>query len=146
MNTVQTGDILAIFSPDGIDMTVENGVTEMTALLSTAIGLCLTCGNKDDSVTPSTENLQYMGNEDEQPENKFRSRFLNMLNGRALSSQLVKDLSVAASLDIVDGLKGYVKTASCTVSIDANNKVTVSSKVEGIDGKFFYVESEIYKQ
>lgn len=146
MNTLQRGDVLAFFVPDGIEINVENGITEMTTAMESATGLCLSGGNKDDNATPATENLQWMGNEDEEPENKFRSRFQALLSGRPISSQLVKELSEAAALDIVDGFPGYIKTATCAVSIDAQNKVTVSSIMEAIDGKFYDVKNEIYKQ
>lgn len=146
MNTLQRGDVLATFLPDGIEINVENGLTEMTMAMESAVGLCLSGGNKDDNSTPSTDHLQWMGNEDEEPENQFRSRFQSLLNGRPLSSQLVKEMSEAAALDIVDGFPGYIKTATSKVAIDAQNKITVLSRVEAVDGKFYVLENEIYKQ
>lgn len=144
MSFEQRGDALCYITPDGIEINIQDGLTEM-GWFESAINLCLTAGNMKDDVTPSTKKYEYMGNEDEETAYRFRSRFLSMLNGRPLSSQLIKDLAVAASLDLVEGFGDYIETATCNVSIDTVDSVTVTSLIEMADGRTFTAENRFYK-
>lgn len=144
MTFEQKGDVRCYVTPDGIEINVENGLAEM-AWFESAINLCLAGGNMEDAANPSTASKEWMGNEDEEPENRFRSRFMHMLNGRPMSSQLIRDLGEAASLDIIDGFGSYINSASCVANIDGLDKITLKSKLEMKDGKNVEFLSEFYK-
>lgn len=145
MSFTQLGDVRAYITPDGIEINIENGYTEM-GWFESAINLCLVGGNMDDNATPATDKKQWMGNEDEDTAYRFRSRFLHLLNGRPITSQLLRDLGEAAGLDIVDGFGDYLDSVTCDVSIDGLNKITVYSVLKMNDGESVSVENVFYKR
>lgn len=119
----QQGDLLVIVTPDGIDISVKNGVAEMTRTVANLATLCLIGGNQFDNATPETDHLQWMGNEDEEPENQYRSRFLSLLYGNSVNSSSLKALQDAAIFDLTNGLGDMIE--SVTVSIDLVNSTRV---------------------
>lgn len=144
MSFTQNGDVLCYITPDGIEINIENGLTEM-GWWESAINLCLCGGSIGDNVTPDTKKYEWVGNEDEEPENSFRSRFISLFHGRPITSQLAVDLAGAASLDLVDGFGAYVKDVVCSVSIDNSEKITLSCEILVVDGKTISTQNEFYK-
>ena len=146
MSLVQQGDTLLFLTADGAEISVIDGVTEMTQMMESAALLCLMGGNRDDDATSAGKKYEWMGNEDEDEENQFRSRFQNKLQGRAITSQLLKDLGEAAALDILNGFAGLIESVKSNVTIDEHRKLTVTSQIEMIGGKIVIVENEIQQQ
>ena len=147
MSLTQKGDVLFTHTPDGGEMSVIDGITEMTVAMESAAQLCLTGGNKDDYNTADTEKNQWMGNEDEEPQYRFRSRFNSLLySGRPITSQLIRDMGEAAALDILDGFAGYLNTVTSQVTVTAKNHFTVESTIETVEGKFIDIQNEIFRQ
>lgn len=143
MTFQQKGDALFYITPNGGEINISNGLTKM-GWWESHINLCLCGGNMADTATPDTDHLQWMGNEDEETAYKFRSRFLSMLNGRPITSQLVRELGEAAALDIVEGSGDKVQSVICDVSIDESGKITVQSNISMADGSVVSVENEFY--
>ena len=125
----QNGDVLFYQTLDGGEVNFENGLAEMTTLLETSIYLCLVGGNAEDDGTPAGKKYEWSGNEDEQNENRFRSRFQSLLNGNPITSQLIRDLGEAAALDILDGHPGLIDSVLSQVIIDDHRKITVKSYI-----------------
>jgi hypothetical protein len=141
----QIGDVLFYQTLDGGEMNIENGLSEMTVLES-SVYLCLVGGNVEDDASPSGEKYQWSGNEDEPEEFRFRSRFLSLLNGRPITSQLIRDIGEAAALDIIDGHPGYISAVECSVSIDGHRKITVVSNITLASGDLVRIITEIQRQ
>lgn len=135
MNTSQQGDVLFYMTPDGGELNVENGITEMTAIWDSFILMCLMGGNRHDNGTATTEKLQYMGNEDEEPENQLRSRFQALLYGRPMTSALARELGEAAALDVADGMGEDAKNVLASVSILSNKRMSVNIDIELTSGE-----------
>lgn len=144
MSFEQRGDVLCYITPDGIEVNFENGLIEM-GWIESHINMCLCGGNKDDNVTPDTEKYEWMGNEDEEPAYRFRSRFISMFHGRPINSQLAYDLAGAAALDIADGSGDELDSVVCNVSIDSSTKITLKSNMRFKDGTTVSAENEFYK-
>lgn len=143
MNTVQQGDVLFEMTPDGGEMNIEEGITEMSVLYDSFILTCLMGGNRHDDGTATTASKQYMGNEDEEPQNQLRSRFHALLYGRPMTSSLAKELGEAAALDVSDGMGEDAKNIIATVSILSNKRMSVSVDIELTSGEIIRRRIEI---
>lgn len=140
----QQGDMRFYCTTDGGELYFEGGLVESTVIES-AVYLCLMGGNMEDEMTIDTKKYQWMGNEDEEPQNQFRSRFQALIYGRPITSELINTLGEAAALDILDGFNGYADKVECQVKANSKNNFTVTSKITAIDGKFFDVQTIVSK-
>jgi hypothetical protein len=94
-------DALLIQTPDGFNITVSEGLIEMTAGIQTAVLLSLVGGNEDDARDDSTEHLQYWANFGETVEDrKLRSETLYLLNRLPVTSGNVAALEDAMNRDL----------------------------------------------
>lgn len=146
MTLKQAGDALFFSTPDGGEINVEDGVTEMTELLESSVFLCLAGGNREDNVTPSTEKLQWMGNEDEEDKDKFRSRTGALIHGRPLTSALIKEVGESAALDILDGLGNLIKSVASVARIINNKRLDVISNIELFSGEAVTITTSLVVQ
>lgn len=146
MSLVQRGDTLFYTTTDGGEIIVSDGLTDMTQAYESAITLCLGGGNIEDANTVETKKYEWMGNEDEIDEYRLRSRFNNIISsGRAITSQLIRDLGEAASLDIMDCFSGIgAQSATSQVAIAGKNKMTLSTRIEMANGDFVDVQNEVF--
>ena len=125
----QQGDIHFYQTLDGGEVNFENGLIEMTRMLESSVYLCLVGGNAEDDGTPSGKKYEWSGNEDEPDDKRFRSRFQALLNGKPITSQLIRDLGEAAALDIIDGHPGIVESVLSQVLIDGHRKLNIISYI-----------------
>lgn len=118
---------------DGGNLSITNGVFDQAKAVETSVYNCLFGGNIADNWTTSTEKLQWWGNYGEKDENRYRSSFQSLLDGRPMTSGLVGELEKAAKSDIKRGLGSMVADVKCYVSF-TNKRVNVSVEVLLSDG------------
>jgi hypothetical protein len=135
MNTIQQGDVLLFDTPDGGEMNIENGVTEMTQGPETMLYLCLVGGNKEDNGTADTDAESWMGNEDEEPQSQYRSRFHHwLMKGLPMTGDNLKEGRDAATEDTTTAFGDLAKSVNVTVQAISQRRVLVTSSVILVDG------------
>ena len=134
MNTYQDGDVLFLMTPDGGEMNIQDGLTEMTALWDSFVLIALMGSNREDDGTAATNKKQYMGNEDEEPQYQNRSRFHSMIYGKPITSETIKELGEAAALDINDALGGMSESVRASVSVLTNKRLSVNVFIRLVTG------------
>jgi phage gp46-like protein len=95
------GDLLLIDTPDGGDITVDNGFFKADRAFATAVYLSLFGGNKEDAGKIKT-NKTWWGNtlEGITEAEKMASRFQNIISGLPLTVKNIKAAETAAKLDL----------------------------------------------
>ena len=140
----QEGDPLLFQTDDDGEITVTDGVVEMSGGLETAAYLSLFGGNEDDDGL-SDNGHTYWGNVDElDPAFQYRSETQNLLQGIPATTGNLRRVEDAAKRD----LKWFVdkKIASSIVvvaTIPALNriKITVDIEAQGEESSFEFVEN-----
>jgi len=146
MNRNQAGDVLLFQGPDDGDIFVQDGITEMTQGFESMLYIILVGSNEDDDGSQSTEHLQWLGNEDEPPENQIRGKFHKRLNGSPITSGTLKDLQADAVDDITAGFGDMIEGVDLTVQATSNKSVSVSGKIYFTNGVVETFGLELFKQ
>lgn len=138
----QEGDILLFQTNDGGEITVENGLIEMSGGLATAAYLSLFGGNKKDD--GRTENpFNWWGNRGEtDPAKHIRSETQNLLQGLALSSAALLQIEDAVKRDLQWMInEGAASSISVEATIPGLNKLLISVSIEAVgeESNFRYV-------
>lgn len=118
-------DVLLRQTPDGGEITIENGLVLMSEGLETAAYLSLCGGNQDDAGDAASVRKQWWGNFDEvEPSRTYRSETQYLLKSLAAVPRNLKRAEQAASRDLAwmlgAGLATRIDVAS---SIPALNRI-----------------------
>lgn len=98
---LQRGDVRLFQTLDDGELTVNNGIVEMTQGLETMIYLVLFGGNIEDSGTAATENKQFWGNRLElDPVKHYRSQTQFILESLPPGVANLRQLEAAVKLDL----------------------------------------------
>jgi hypothetical protein len=144
MNTVQQGDVLIYQSIDNGNMNIEDGITEMTQSVESMIYLALVGGNQEDNNTPATDHLQWMGNEDEEPQFQYRSKFQAWItSGKPITSGTLKEGRDAATDDITSAFGDMLKAVICNVQAKSQRHVSVYSDIVLSDETAYTIITEV---
>lgn len=141
---MQQGDVLLQQTNDNGEISVVNGVTEMTGSFDTMVYLCLFGGNEDDD--GSADNPEtWWGNLDEvDPDLRYVSETQNLLKSLpAISSNLLK-IQAAAERDLAVFInKSIASSVTVAVSIPALNRVNIAVDIEanGVKTSFKFTEN-----
>ena len=109
--------------------------------------MALCGGNRKDNGTPATKKFEWMGNEDELSENQLHSRFDYLLDGRPITSQLIRDMGEAAALDLLDCFSAVgAKDIKAAVQETERNKMQVVASIEMNNGQFEHIRAEVFPQ
>ncbi len=137
-------DVLIYQTPDDGDITVENGITEMTPGFETAVYLSMFGGNEDDTGATGDPKEWWGDLLDEDPSRHYRGETETILqNLPAVSGNLRKveeaarrdlkwllDSNAASSVAVSAGMPGVDRVA-LVVTVEAN----------GTESQFEYVEN-----
>lgn len=118
-------DVLLRQSPDGGEITIENGLMLMSDGLEAAAYLSLFGGNQDDAGDAASEREQWWGNFDE-PEatSTYRSETQYLLASIAAVPSNLRRIEQAAARDLGWMLAaGVAKSVTASASIPALNRV-----------------------
>lgn len=142
----QQGDIKLFQTNDGGNITVENGIIEMSGGLETMAYLCMFGGNEDDDGRDNNSFI-WWGNIDEPDQaRKYRSETQHLLqsipattgNLQRVKDAINRDLSVFISEKIASSVDIFI-------SIPALNRIKIIINIiaDGVESSFEYVENWI---
>ena len=140
----QQGDVLLKQTNDDGEITVENGIVEMTGGFETAAYLSLFGGNEDDD--GSENNLKtWWGNIDEiDPALKYVSETQNLLQALVASSANLIRIEDAVKRDLQWFLdKNIASSVDVEVTIPGINKINIVINItaEGKESQFEFTEN-----
>jgi phage gp46-like protein len=131
-------DVMLYQGPDGGEITVENGVAEMTTGPFTAMYLSLFGGNVDDGGTAADDAKQWWGNVDEPNlARRHRSRTQHVLTALPAITSNLKRVEEAAEADLAWMLEALASSVTATASIPARNRCRLHVEGMGRDGNPF---------
>jgi phage gp46-like protein len=137
----QQGDVLLFQTNDDGDITVVNGVVDMTGGFETAAYLSLFGGNDDDDGRPENSE-KWWGNLSEiDPAFQYTSRTQNILKAIPSTSANLKRIEDAVKEDLQWFLdKGIASLIEVAVSIPALNRVRIDINIsaEGEESSFSF--------
>lgn len=141
---MQQGDVLLFQTDDDGEITVENGLVEMSGGLETAAYLSLFGGNEDDDGRGANP-LTWWGNLDEvDPARQYHSETQNLLQALPATTGNLRRIEDAAGRDLA-WFVGERVASSVTVaaSIPGLNriKLTVDIEAVGEESSFEFVEN-----
>lgn len=140
----QQGDVSLFQTTDGGEITVEDGIVEMSGGLETAAYLSLFGGNEDDDGR-ADNSANWWGNLDEiDPAQQYRSETQNLLQAIPATTGNLRRIEDAAKRDLAWFVENKV-ASSVTVlaSIPGVNRVNIAILIEarGIESNFKFVEN-----
>lgn len=140
----QQGDVKLFQTDDDGEITVTNGVVEMSGGLETAAYLSLFGGNEDDDGSNDTP-LTWWGNLDEiDPARQYRSETQNLLQALETTSGNLQRIEDAAGRDLKWFLDERVASSvTVSASIPGINriKLTIEIEADGEESSFEFVEN-----
>lgn len=140
---MQQGDVLLYQQNDGGDITVTDGLVQMSGGLETAVYLCLFGGNEQDDGR-SDNPQQFWGNHDEPLNNQQRSETQFLLNSLPPIPINLRRVEEAVKRDLQRLLDtGAVSSATASADLTAPQKIkiTVECNAEGVPEKFEFYEN-----
>jgi len=145
INKVQSGDVLMYQGPDNGEISVEDGIIEMTTGFETMLYLILMGPNEGDDGTPATVKAQWLGNEGEPPESVLRGRFHTRLENYPITSGNLLELQRAAVDDITEGFGDLLSSVTVFVTAKSSNSVEVSGTIEMTTGAVMPYRLELFR-
>lgn len=128
-------DVLLFQTPDGGEVTCQNGQLKLTEGLDTACYLSLFGGNVDDSGLASTDSKQYWANFGEtEPAKKYRSETQFLLRTLPLIPANLTRFEDAATKDLSWLLDSVADSLAVSASMPGVNSVKLDVAIV-IDGK-----------
>lgn len=141
---MQQGDVLLFQTNNDGEITVTDGVVQMSGGLETAAYLSLFGGNEDDDGLSDNGNT-YWGNLDEiDPAMQYRSETQNLLQGIPATTGNLRRIEDAALRDLQWFVnKKIASSVSVVVTIPELNriKITVEIEAQGEEFSFEFVEN-----
>lgn len=120
---------------DGGEITIENGLTEMSDGLETAVFLSLFGGNDDDGGLQGDEPRQWWANLDEtETEKQYRSQTQNLLRALPLNTANLQRIEDAVYSDLAWIVESVATNVEALATMPALNTVRLQIFVE-VDGK-----------
>lgn len=127
----QQGDVYLFHTPDGGEIDVEQGVTEMRGSLETSAYLSLFGGNYDDAGEADTTRT-WWGNIGEAPANQYRSRFAYLLGSIPAIPANLRRLEDAARRDLAWLISsGAATDIDVSITMPALNRIRVIIDIDG---------------
>lgn len=140
----QQGDVLLFQTDDDGDITVENGVVDMSGGLETAAYLSLFGGNEDDDGRADSV-FNWWGNFDEvNPTREYHSETQNLLQSIPATTGNLRRIEDAANRDLAWFVQNNVASSvTVAASIPALNRVqiTVDIEAQGQESSFEFLEN-----
>jgi len=140
----QQGDVLLFQTNDGGNITVENGVTEMSPGLETMAYLCMFGGNEDDDGRADNP-FNWWGNINEnEPSKQYRSETQHLLQSLSVTTGNLRKIEDAVNRDLAVFIEQKIATSiSVAVIIPALNTVSITINIEarGEETSFEFVEN-----
>jgi phage gp46-like protein len=140
----QQGDVKLFQTNDDGDISIVDGITEMSGGLETAAYLSLFGGNEDDDGRPDNPH-NYWGNIDEiDPAMEYHSETQHLLQSIPATTENLLRLEDAAKRDLNWFLENNIASSvTVAVNIPALNRVKFVIKIEanGIESSFEFVEN-----
>lgn len=141
---MQQGDVVLFQTTDDGEITVEDGLVEMSGGLETAAYLSLFGGNEDDDSSQDNP-FGWWGNIDAETEARsYVSRTQNILQSLPLSSANLRRVEDAATADLQWFLsEGVASSVSVAVSVPGLNKIAfvISIEANGEESSFTFTEN-----
>ena len=141
---MQQGDVLLFQTTDEGEISIENGVAEMSGGLETAAYLSLFGGNEDDdgrALNPAN----WWGNIDEtNPTRRYRSETQNLTQALAATPNNLNRIQDAATRDLEWFIETRVAssvTVAATIPAVNTIKLVVTIEANGIESRFEFVEN-----
>lgn len=131
INAIAKGDVLLISTDDGGEITIENGIVEMTGGFETAAFLSLFGGNPEDDGSPDN-NQAWWGNllDIDNPNRKMISRIQNILRGFPATPGNLNKITDAAKLDLAwFQTVGIADNIIITATIPAYQRVKLNIEI-----------------
>lgn len=127
----QQGDVKLFQTDDGGEITVKDGIVEMSPGLETMVYLCMFGGNEDDDGR-ATNPFNYWGNIDEnEPSKHYRSETQYLLQSLPATTGSLRKIQEAAERDLAVFIEQKIATSILiTVTIPALNTVSVVVNIE----------------
>jgi phage gp46-like protein len=140
----QQGDVLLEQTNDDGEITVENGLVQMTGKFETAAYLSLFGGNEDDDGRPDNEKT-FWGNLSEiNPSFKLVSETQHLLQSIPATSSNLKRIEDAVKRDLQWFLNEKIASSvDVTVTIPALNRIKIVININAIgkESQFEFVEN-----
>ena len=140
----QQGDVLLFQTTDDGDITVENGIVEMSGGLETTTYLALFGGNEDDDGREDNS-LNWWGNIDElDPARQYHSETQNLLQALPITTGNLRRVEDAAARDLAFFVENNIASSVTVVaSIPGLNKIklVVDIIADGKEIQFEFVEN-----
>ncbi len=143
---MQQGDVLLFQTDDDGEITVENGLVEMSGGLETAAYLSLFGGNEDDDGRGASP-LTWWGNLDEvDPVRQYRSETQNLLQALPATTGNLRRIEDAAGRDLA-WFVGERVASSVTVaaSIPGINRIKLKVDIEAVGEESSFEFTENWK-
>jgi len=141
---VQQGDVLLVQTTDGGNITVTNGIMEMSPGLETMAYLCMFGGNEDDDGRAENP-ANWWGNISENETSKqYRSETQNLLQSLPATTGNLRKIEDAANRDLTVFTEQKIASSITVIAtIPALNKISVLINIEarGEETSFEYVEN-----
>lgn len=143
---MQQGDVLLFQTDDDGDITVENGLVEMSGGLETAAYLSLFGGNEDDDGR-GANSLTWWGNLDEvDPVRQYRSETQNLLQALPATTGNLRRIEDAAGRDVAWFVEQRVASSVIVrATIPALNRIQITIDIEANGEEFSFVFTENWK-
>ena len=141
---MQQGDVLIRQTPDGGEITIEDGITEMTQSFESCVYLALFGGNKDDDGTDDNPRTWWGNRDEDNPSRQYRSRTQNLLESIPAVPANLRRIEQAASLDLEFFITEQIASeVTVAASIPGVNKVQLSIQIGAFGRKdsFNFVEN-----
>jgi phage gp46-like protein len=127
------GDVLLLSTIDGGDLSIMDGLVELTGGFETAVYLSLFGGNQDDNGTDATKQTQFWGNltEEDTPDQKMTSRTQNLLVGLPATPRNLNLVDQAIQLDL-DWLKtnNIADEININLTIPSKNRININIEIK----------------
>lgn len=140
MSNNQQGDVKLFNTLNNGDITVEEGITEMSGGLETAVYLSLFGGNEDDDGLDDNRK-QWWGNLSEnEPSKQYRSETQHMMRSLPLTTNRVRPLEEAILRDLRWLIPDVARTIEAEVFVIGLNKIKINVVING-DETLTFVEN-----
>lgn len=142
----QQGDVLLFQTDDDGEITVENGLVEMSGGLETAAYLSLFGGNEDDDGRGDNP-LTWWGNLDEvDPVRQYRSETQNLLQALPATTGNLRRIEDAAGRDLAWFVDERVASSVVvTASIPGINRIKLIVDIEAVGDESSFEFTENWK-
>lgn len=129
-------DVLLTHTPDGGEITIENGRVALTNGIETAVYLSLFGGNEEDSGAQGDDRIQWWGNLTEtDPARIYRSETQHLLRSIPAIPANLRRIEGAVGRDLAWMAGDVVAAANVTASMPGLNRIHIDIQLELADGR-----------